>query len=112
MKCCVSAGYLETGENYQELSQFFNKAEVTDNVQELHCAAASLEDENLSGSLCISDTLGTSLNSSGTGHFAQTALLYRPSVMSRLFQVEYLFSEKSLLGAFPSSPLDTCLFIL
>lgn len=89
-----------------------NKAEVTDNVQELHCAAASLEDENLSGSLCISDTLGTSLNSSGTGHFAQTALLYRPSVMSRLFQVEYLFSEKSLLGAFPSSPLDTCLFIL
>lgn len=30
-----------------------SKAEVTDNVQELHCAAASSEDENLSGSLCV-----------------------------------------------------------
>lgn len=89
-----------------------NKAEVTDNVQELHCVAASLEDENLSVSLCVSDTLGTNLNSSGTGDFAQTAVLYRPSVASRLFQVEYLLLRKSLLGAFSSSPLDTCLFIL
>lgn len=89
-----------------------NEAEVTDNVQELHCAAASLEDENLSVSLCISDTLGISLNFSGTGDFAQTAVLYRPSVMSRLFYVEYLLSRKSLLDAFLSSPLATCLFIL
>lgn len=89
-----------------------NKAEVTDNVQELHCAAASSEDENLSVSLYISDTLGTSLNSNGTGDLAQTAVLYRPSVRSRLFQTEYLLLRKSLLGAFQSSPLDTCLYFV
>lgn len=32
--------------------------------------------------------------------------------MSRLFQEEYLLSRKSLLGAFPSSLLDTCLYFV
>lgn len=96
MKCCVSAGYSETGESYQELSQFCQQSRSNRQCSRVALRCSQLGCKNLSVSLCISDTLGTSQlqwhwRLCSNCSFLQTQC-YEQAVPGRIFTSKKIFA--------------------